>query len=227
MLKRFSVVFICLCIFCSAPDQSECQEINDQVKKYVDEYSDVKPTKEMLGALHQYTKYINYFCSFSYHRDNHNINPNYIRALICTESRGNPKAVSNDNAYGLTQIILPTAKRWGKELYEMGYDFKYVDTEDLKNLTKQDLFNPALNILLACYGTDKYNKTFGGNNMVHIAASWNAGHEVVLEHQTCPPYEETLRFVGKVNGYMTYFRENDYASHLRMRELPEIQASAD
>ncbi len=226
MLKEISISITCVFfVVCAIGqiDQAECREIDDQVKRYVDKYSEIKPTEKMLNALHEYKKYINYFCSFSYHRQNYNVNPNYIRALICAESRGNPQAISKDKAYGLTQIILPTAKKWGKKLYNIGCDFKYVDNKDLKNITKQDLFDPAINILLACYGTDKYNKIFGGNNMIRIAASWNAGHEVVLEYQTSPPYKETLRFVGKVNGYITYFQKNKYASYVRTRNLTKYE----
>ena len=174
----------------------------------------------MLKAIHKYDKYIKYFSSFAFHRPGKNVNPNYIRALICVESAGNPRAVSPAKAYGLTQILLPTGKGWAKELYESGYDFEYVDERKLKKLSVQDLFDPAINILLACYGTDKFNAMFGGRDMVYIAASWNAGHHAVIKHKNSPPYNETIDFIGKINGYMLSFMNYGFSSRAPIRRFP-------
>lgn len=175
----------------------------------------------MLKAILNYDKYILYFSSFAFHRTKKNVNPNYIRALICVESAGNPRAVSSANAYGLTQILLPTGRRWAKELYETGYKFKYIDREKLSNLSTQDLFDPAINILLACYGTDKFNAKFGGRDMVHTAASWNAGHNAVIKYKNCPPYTETIKFIGKINGYMLSFMKYGFSSHVPVRSFSQ------
>ena len=174
----------------------------------------------MMEAIQKYDQYIRYFSSFAYHRKGRNANPNYIRALICVESAGNPRAVSPAKAYGLTQIIVPTGKRWARELYATGYDFQHIDEKRLKNLSVSDLFDPAISILLACYGTDKFNSKFGGQDMVYIAASWNAGHAAVIKHKNSPPYKETIAFIGKINGYMLSFIEYGYPSHVPVRRFP-------
>ena len=173
----------------------------------------------MLKAIQKYNKYIQYFSSFAYHRKKRNVNPNYIRALICVESAGNPRAVSSAKAYGLTQILLSTSRRWSKELYTTGYDFEYIDEERLKNLTVKDLFDPAINILLACYGTDKLNAKFGGRDMVYIAASWNAGQNAVIKYKNSPPYKETINFIGKINGYILSFIKYGFSSHVPVRSF--------
>lgn len=198
-----------------------CESTNKKIAQHVERYKSIEPSAEMLKVTQNYDEYIQYFSSFAFHRNKRNVNPNYIRALICVESAGNPRAVSSSNAYGLTQILLPTGRRWAKELYQSGYNFKYIDREKIKNLTANDLFDPAINILLACYGTDKFNAQFGGRDMVYIAASWNAGHNAVIKYRDCPPYTETIKFIAKINGYMLAFMKYGFSSHVPVRSFSQ------
>ena len=214
-------LFVCLYQIPYFEQLGFCDSTNKRIVQHVEKYKSIKPSTNMLKAIQKYDKYIQYFASFSYHRKKRNVNPNYIRALICVESAGNPRAVSPAKAYGLTQILLPTGRRWAKELYKTGYDFQYTDEERLKNLTVKDLFDPAINILLACYGTDKFNAKFGGRDMVYIAASWNAGHNAVIKHKNSPPYQETIDFIGKINGYMLSFMEYGFSSHVPVRSFSQ------
>lgn len=212
-------IFFCLYQVLYFEKLGFCESTNKKIVQNVEKYKSINPSANMLKAIQKYDKYIKYFSSFAYHRKKRNVNPNYIRALICVESAGNPRAVSPAKAYGLTQILLPTGRRWAKELYKTGYDFEYIDEERLKHLTVKDLFDPAMNILLACYGTDKFNARFGGRDMVYIAASWNAGHNAVIKHKNSPPYKETINFIGKINGYILSFMKYGFSSHVPVRSF--------
>jgi soluble lytic murein transglycosylase-like protein len=220
LLSCFSMC-LTLFIIIGSGQGGYCLSVQKRIVQSVDEYKVIEPSSYAIKSLTTYNSYILYFCSFNFHRAKYNINPNYIRALICTESAGNPKAVSVDKALGLTQILYETGQRWAGELAETHYDFRYIDEKVLSNLKPEDLFDPALNILLACYGTDKFNALFGGKDFVSIAASWNAGHHRVIKHKGCPPYKETIRFLGKVNGYMLFFMRKGCSSRLKIRNFPK------
>lgn len=212
--------FLMSLLSCFLCQNGFCKSVQKRILQSVKEYKVIKPSVRTIKSIHKYNKYIKYFCSFNYHRARYNVNPNYIRALICTESAGNHRAVSKDKALGLTQILFETGQRWARELAATNFDFKYINEKDLHNLKPRDLFNPPINILLACYGTDKFNALFGGKDFVSIAASWNAGHKRVIKHKGCPPYRETIRFLGKLNGYMLYFMKNGYPSSLKIQNFP-------
>jgi soluble lytic murein transglycosylase-like protein len=74
----------------------------------------------------------------------------------------------------------------------------------LKNLQPDDLFDPAVNILLACYLISRYNHRFKGRLDLVITA-WNAGENTnSLSQGRHAPYQETENLIGKVNAYYVY-----------------------
>jgi len=100
-----------------------------------------------------------------------------------------------------------TGRIAARELYESGIDFEYVDERRLKNLRAEDLYDPAINILIACYLSATYLDQFLGRHDLVVSA-WNAGPGAVTAHgNRPPPYEETHQLMARVRGYMTYFNE--------------------
>lgn len=171
---------------------------------YVEKYRGVKVSKNQLRKLSEYDHLINYFSNFAFFKARYKVSPDFIRALILAESNCNPHAVSAKNALGLGQIIPSTGQQAAKELAAKGITFRYIDNSKLRNLRSEDLFDPAINILLTCYLISKYNHKFDGKIELVISA-WNAGENVSsLKRGQHAPYRETQNLIGKVNGYFIH-----------------------
>ena len=128
--------------------------------------------------------------------------------MILAESSADPQAISSKGALGLGQIILTTATQAGRELAQSKTHFRYVSKKKLINLTKNDLFDPAVNILLTCYLISKYNFKFDGKIDLVLTA-WNAGENTEsLTYGRHAPYRETEDLIGKVNAYFVFFLKN-------------------
>jgi soluble lytic murein transglycosylase-like protein len=173
------------------------------LSQYVRKYKHVKATPHQLQKLAKYDHLIQYFSSFAFFRPKHRVNPDFIRSLILAESNANPRARSSKNARGLTQIIYPTGRLAARDLNSLNKRFRYVNPRRLANLQPDDLYDPAINILLACYLISKYNYNFNGK-LDLVVAAWNAGENSIKGNRP-PQYTETLDLIGKVNGYFTYF----------------------
>lgn len=174
------------------------------VSQYVRKYEQARVSGNQIADIARYDHLIEYFSSFAYIKPRHKVNPDFIRALILAESAVNPQAVSRKNALGLSQIIYETGKIAARELAEkpLSLNLRYVSHSQLKNLKPKDLYDPAINILLACYLIAKYNDAFGGR-LDLVVSAWNAGANSIT-NSTAPEYEETLNLIGKVNGYFVY-----------------------
>ncbi len=140
------------------------------LNNYVQKYREIQITRKQFERLARYDSLISYFCSFSFFRPRHKVNPDFIKALILAESDGNPKARSHKDALGLTQIIYTTGKQAANELVKKNIRFRHVSKEKLKNLKAADLYNPAVNILLACYLIAKYNYQHKGKLDLVVSA---------------------------------------------------------
>lgn len=182
--------------------------VNAEITSYVNKYRNTTLTNAQLQRINKYTNLIQYFSSFSYFVPRHKVSPDFIRALILAESNAKPRAVSNKNAQGLGQIIFSTGKQAAFELSKSNVNFNYVTKETLRNLTKEDLFDPATNILLTCYLIAKYNYKFDGK-LELVLSAWNAGEYTdSLSDMKHAPYKETENLIGKVNGYYLYLIRN-------------------
>lgn len=196
-----------LCVFgLSAEAQPMYQEgkgllLQDFLKKHSHEV----PPKSTKIRIKKYDNYIRYFTSLSFFQQGVKVNANFLRALMSAESAGNPYAVSDKNAIGLTQITPETGRIAARELYQMNFDFEHIDEEKLKNLQPSDLFDPAINILICCYLLDKYNYEYKGNIALTVSA-WNAGPGAVRQYRGYPPYEETLTLIARVNTYFLHYQ---------------------
>lgn len=171
---------------------------------YVKKYQSSDISQESLARIRRYDHLIEYFTSFSYFRQGYRVSPDFVRALILAESGGDPRAVSAKNAIGLGQIIPSTGELAARELAGTATSFRYVSKRRLAGFAKDDLFDPAVNILLTCYLIAKYNHMFDGR-LELVLSAWNAGENTdSLAKGKHAPYQETKELIGKVNGYYLY-----------------------
>lgn len=192
-LPFLTTLLACIFLFASAAKAN--------LANYVRKYDRTTISREDLLRLSKYEHLIDYFCSFSFIQPRYKVRPEFIKALFLAESGCNPKAISPKKALGLGQILVTTGEQIAKEIYNTGQVYQYVDRDRLKTLTKEDLFDPAINTLLTCYLISKYNQRFNGKLDLIITA-WNAGENTdSLKTGKPAPYSETLNLIGKVNGY--------------------------
>ncbi len=134
-----------------------------------------------------------------------------IYAVIHTESKFDPYAVSARNARGLMQIQDETARDCVKKL-------------GIKNYTPDMLFEPDINIRIGCYYLNKLIRKYNGNTELALAA-YNGGPGNVdkwLKDETLTdendnlihiPFKETREYVEKVfkakDIYTKLYAENN------------------
>ncbi len=207
MWNKFPVI-LCCCLTLSLLTTSP--GIASQLQQSLDKYRNTIISQNTLQRLAPYNRYINYYSQFTFFRPRHKVSPDFIRALILAESNADPRAVSHKGAKGLGQIIYSTGKQAAKELSRSKYRFHSVPKNKLANLKEEDLFDPAINILLTCYLISKYNYKFDGR-LELVLSAWNAGENLAILHRgKHAPYPETINLIGKVNSY--------YIDLLRKRE---------
>jgi soluble lytic murein transglycosylase len=149
------------------------------------------------------------------------LDPYTVAGLIRQESVFNPRAASSANAYGLMQLLIPTArltaKRYGVE----------------QGISVETLFDPRLNVQLGtAYLRDQMDK-FG--RIEYVAAAYNAGPgRAVAWRASLPlpidewaeaiPFRETRGYVqGVVRNTLQYRRLYDEQGRFR----PEVGARAN
>ena len=109
--------------------------------------------------------------------ERHNVDPALVRAVIRTESNGDPAAVSNKGAQGLMQLMPTTAA-------EMGVTNAFNPQENLEGGVRY------LRQLLSRYGGD----------LDKALAAYNAGASAVDRAKGVPHYRETQEYVKKVTS---------------------------
>jgi soluble lytic murein transglycosylase len=204
-LKHAQMV-LTLCLACTLffPQPGLCN-----LKIYLKKYLHTSIPTSILEKISQYDHLINYYSSISYFRPDYKVSPDFIRALILAESACDPRAVSEKNALGLAQILLSTGKEAALELSRRNVSFRYMNSQKLKNLKEDDLFDPAINILLTCYLISKYNYKYNGR-LELVLSAWNAGEYTEnLDSGIPAPYPETYELIGKVNGYFLYLLDKN------------------
>ncbi len=170
----------------------------------MEKYQKTSISPSQLARIKRFDHYIEYFTDFYYFVPKHKVSPNFIRALILAESNANPNAVSNRAALGLGQILHSTGKAAARVIYNSNVQFRYIDKNRLADLKREDLFDPAINILLTCFLIAKYNYKFDGR-LELVLSAWNAGENTeALASMKHAPYRETENLIGKVNGYYLF-----------------------
>ena len=164
-----------------------------------------RPSRTQMKRLSHLEPYIRYFSSLGYGPERSRVSADFIRALIITESGGDTWAVSARDARGVTQLTAATAAVAARELLATTRDFLFIDESVLVDLHPNDLFDPALNILLACYLNATYHARYEGRTELVVSA-WNAGPGAVARYgNRPPPYPETRNAILRVQDYMAYF----------------------
>jgi len=112
--------------------------------------------------------------------ERHNVDPALVRAVIRTESNGNPAAVSNRGAQGLMQLMPSTAM----------------------DLGVSNIFNPQENIDAGVRYLRQQLVRYNGD-LDKALAAYNAGPGAVDRAGGVPKYRQTQEYVRKVtNSYL-------------------------
>ncbi|MBV9849620.1 MAG: lytic transglycosylase domain-containing protein [Armatimonadetes bacterium] len=109
----------------------------------------------------------------------HGLDPSLVRAVIHTESGGNPRAVSRAGAMGLMQLMPANVKEAGVT----------------------DPFDPEQNIAAGTKQLSDLMQTFHGDLDLALAG-YNAGPGNVRKYGGVPPFAETQNYIRKVRAAM-------------------------
>jgi len=135
------------------------------------------------GLAKIHNKYKDYYNLVEDVANNTQLEPEFLHAVIQTESAYNPNAVSPKGAVGLMQLMPATARRYGVS-------------------DRSDVFSNL-------YGGARYLRyllnLFGGNKELALAG-YNAGENAVIRYgNQIPPYRETKSYVKRAMAiYQTH-----------------------
>ncbi len=131
------------------------------------------------------------------------ISPALIYAVMRQESAFDPGANSPAGAYGLLQLITPTARRVADAVHEP--------------FSESALFTPDGNVRYGAHYLAQLSGHFAGN-LALVAASYNAGPDAVFRWLSAPekigidafvariPFEETRSYVERVLGNLARYQ---------------------
>jgi soluble lytic murein transglycosylase len=194
------------------------QALNYLKRSYPD-YSQMKP-EEMRRDEWDVFYPLQYWDIIRQESQARGLDPYQVAGLIRQETVFNPRAVSSARAYGLMQLIVPTAVTTARRI---GSD---------RAITVESLFEPRLNIQLGtAYFKDQLDK-YG--KIEYVAAAYNAGPNRVVqwraslplqmdEWQEEVPFRETRLYIqGVVRNTLQYKRLYDENGNFR----PEVGSRA-
>jgi peptidoglycan lytic transglycosylase len=194
------------------------QALNYLKRSYPD-YSQMKP-EEMRRDEWDVFYPLQYWDIIKQESQGRGLDPYQVAGLIRQETVFNPRAVSPARAYGLMQLIVPTAVTTARRI---GSD---------RAITVESLFEPRLNIQLGtAYFKDQLDK-YG--KIEYVAAAYNAGPNRVVqwraslplqidEWQEEVPFRETRLYIqGVVRNTLQYRRLYDENGNFR----PEVGSRA-
>ncbi len=182
------------------------------LKKSFPDYSQMKP-EEMTRAEWDVFYPLAYWDIIVQESRARNLDPYQVAGLIRQETVFDPRAKSPARAYGLMQVLVPTATLTARKY---GVD---------RSITAESLFEPRLNIQLGtAYLRDQIDK-FG--RIEYVAAAYNAGPGRAVTWRTslpleidewaeAVPFKETRGYVqGVVRNRLQYERLYDINGNFR------------
>ena len=189
------------------------------LKKVYPDFAQMKP-EEMSREEWDVFYPLNYWDSITAWAKTRNLDAHQVAGLIRQESVFDAKVKSGANAYGLMQLLVPTARLVGKRYGTQA------------TINEAALFQPALNIELGTgYMRDQFDK-FG--RIEYVAAAYNAGPGRVPgwraslpaemdEWVEAIPFKETRGYVqGVVRNTLQYRRLYDANGQFK----PEVGQNA-
>lgn len=110
------------------------------------------------------------------------VSPDLVRAVVKTESNGNPRAVSPKGAIGLMQLMPQTAEMLGVDPYD-----------------------PSSNL----EGGIRFLKQMAGRygDLDRTLAAYNAGPGAVDRFKGVPPFEETQQYIRKIKKILNALKQ--------------------
>ncbi|MCL5047115.1 MAG: lytic transglycosylase domain-containing protein [Actinobacteria bacterium] len=125
-----------------------------------------------------------------------NLDPLLVAAVIRTESKFNPGAVSKKGARGLMQVM-PSTGEWA------------ADRLKIPGFSLDRLFDPDVNVWIGTWYLDRLRRDFGGDLVLALAAynggsghvkDWLQSSQWTGEQRTIEqiPFRETRNFVDRV-----------------------------
>lgn len=131
------------------------------------------------------------------------INPQVIAAVIQVESSFQPRAVSAAGAYGLMQIMPDTWRQVNQKI-------KACVGRHKGECSSECYYNADLNIQIGTNYLSELLVKYQGNMTLALAA-YNAGPGAVEGYGGMPPYDETIKYTGKiVDNFYSMEKSNTY-----------------
>lgn len=199
-------------------DDDNVRALNTLRRSFPD-YSQMKPeemTREQWDVFYP----LNYWDIIVQESKNRNLDPYQVAGLIRQETIFTTRARSSANAYGLMQVLVPTARLTARK-YGVG-----------REITAESLYEPRLNIQLGtAYMRDQLDK-YG--RLEYMAVAYNAGPGRVVqwkaslplemdEFAEAVPFKETRGYIqGVVRNWLQYVRLYDTNGNFK----PEVGSRA-
>lgn len=160
----------------------------------------LRPHIKITPAIH-----IDYEETVNLYAEEYGLEPEFVFAVIKTESNFDPNAKSGKDAYGLMQITESTLE-WAMLRENRGAAHNVAD-----------LYDPEINIKYGCLILSLLISEFEDTDTV--LAAYNAGRGNTLKwlkdsrysedgvHIATTPYKETNEYIKKVNKYCEKYRQ--------------------
>lgn len=121
------------------------------------------------------------------------LDPALVKAVVAVESAFNPRAISDQGAVGLMQVMPGTGERYGV-------------TADARRSAADKLFDPAINLRVGTRYLRDLLARFA-NDLSLALAAYNAGEgAVTTRNNRVPPFAETRDYVKLVQQLYAIYR---------------------
>ncbi|MCJ8499035.1 lytic transglycosylase domain-containing protein [Desulfatitalea alkaliphila] len=160
--------------------------------KHVGKGRPVKESPEEIkeeACLHKSEEVCRFYEIIVYAARRYDVEAALVMAIIHTESRYNPRAVSYRGAQGLMQLMPHTAEALGV----------------------LDSFDPQENVDGGVRYLKQMLQRFDGDHELALAA-YNAGASMVIQYEGVPPFSETRQYIRRVWSWYARYKQQQGAS---------------